>query len=267
MAKDERIESDMTEDALTELERIAEGSRPHSPYFDNIHPYQERSEIAIVEDWAKEMRKLGHSVCKIRLNVDENGSPDDPPDVLANIDGTLVGIEVTHLVEHVSENQVRIMSPRGITIMKWKKRRGELLFSCSDADLGEDERKEYEQRIRDDPRMHEGGFMPWTLESFNERLSQIIRKKDRRLGVKKKEVIQRHINQGTSGPVQEYFLLIFTPEPYLLEYLDTYLNETVLPRTKHFERVIMMGDYIPDGDSGHHPVFDLQLPRAANSRR
>ena len=94
MPKDEWTDND-----LEEMKRIAEKSRPHSPYFDNIHGYQDLAEIEKVKDWALEMEKHGYSICKIRPNLDAAGNQDDPPDALIEMGGQLVGIEVTDLME------------------------------------------------------------------------------------------------------------------------------------------------------------------------
>ena len=93
------VEEERSDEVLLALRRIADKSHPHSPYFDNLHEYQRRAETAIVQDWAEEMSRLGHSVCKIKSNED------DPPDVLAVMDRNLIGIEVTMLVEYVPEPQ------------------------------------------------------------------------------------------------------------------------------------------------------------------
>ena len=86
----------LTKTDLAELKRIVDKGHPSAPYFDNVVGYQELSEIACVNDWADEMRKQGYSIC----DIDEN--PDDPPDIVAEMDGKPIGIEVTYLVEYPS---------------------------------------------------------------------------------------------------------------------------------------------------------------------
>ena len=280
MPKDEYIDDVLSVSHLKVMQRIADNSSPHSPYFDNIRGYQKLSEIAIVEDWAKEIRKQGHSVCKIKLNVDDNGNPDDPPDVLAEMNGIPVGIEVTNLVEYVCQNQNPIYGPDKVTILKWKQSQGQIDFSWCGSDLDEDERKKVEQKIRENPRMYQGGWVLWTPECFQQRLRHIVKTKDEKTRKKKK----KQGSQALECRLQQQFLLIFTPELYLQDDLDAYVNKTELPRPKNFDRVFVMGDGIPQsGNSGirrehdpetsnityrevgpnlaeqHHPVFEVRL--------
>ena len=167
-------------DVIKEMKRIANESSPHSPYFDNVQGYQDRSEVEQVKDWAKEMRRRGRSIpgCKIRLNVDDSGKKDEPPDILVEMDGKLVGIEVTNLMKFVQENQIPIVSSGKKTILKWKCRQGQIVFSWSGSDLGDDERKELEETVRENPRNYQGGWAQWTLEGFQQHLREIVVKKE-----------------------------------------------------------------------------------------
>ena len=104
--KNERPEGTLADiEVLEEMLRIAGKSSPYSPYLDNIHGHQELAEVEKVQDWAKEMEKCGHSVSEIRLNLE------DPPDVLVEIDGKLVGIEVTDLVEFPERDAICSLPP------------------------------------------------------------------------------------------------------------------------------------------------------------
>ena len=112
--------------------RILEQYSPQSPYLDNIRGHQEWAELDKVRDWAKGMEKCGHSISRIRINLDECGKPDDPPDVLADMDGRPVGIEVTDLVEYPKKHAIWFAAPdRRATILTWKQRQnGTFDFRC-----------------------------------------------------------------------------------------------------------------------------------------
>ena len=175
MPKDEWTDND-----LEEMKRIAEKSSPHSPYFDNIHGYQDLAEIEKVKDWALEMEKHGYSICKIRPNLDAAGNQDDPPDALTEMDGQLVGIEVTDLMEYVSENRIRVVGQGKGTVLKWKLRRGEPVFSWCGSTLDKDGKNRLEDEVRANHRKFEGTFVQWTLELFQNRLREIVTKKTKR---------------------------------------------------------------------------------------
>ena len=133
-----RREDELPKDVIKEMKRIADESSPHSPYFDNVQDYQDDSEVEPVKNWAKEMRKRGHSIpdSKIRLNVDDSGKKDEPPDILVEMDEKLVGIEVTNLIEYVKENQVSIVSSGKEAILTWKyPQEDQIVFSWSGSDL------------------------------------------------------------------------------------------------------------------------------------
>ncbi len=174
-------EDELPEDVIKEVKRIADKSSPHSPYFDNVHDdqnpgpwiltYQDRSEVEQVKDWAKEMRKRGHSIGEPKPNFDESGNKDDPPDILVKMDGKEVGIEVTNLMKYVNENRISILSSGKETILEWKHRQGQIVFTWSDSDLDNDERKRFEETVRENPSYYQGKWTQWTLESFQQCLT------------------------------------------------------------------------------------------------
>ena len=254
MPKDEWTDND-----LEEMKRIAEKSRPHSPYFDNIHGYQDLAEIEKVKDWALEMEKHGYSICKIRPNLDAAGNQDDPPDALIEMDGQLVGIEVTDLMEYVSENLIRVVGQGKGTVLKWKLRRGEPVFSWCGSTLDKDEKNRLEDEVRANHRKFEGTSVQWTLELFQNRLREIVTKKNKQASSKKSKRVREQGEQALEFRLHRRVLLIFTPEVYLQDCLAEYLEKTELSRPENFDRVFVMGDYHPDGGSGHHPVFEVCL--------
>ena len=253
------LEEECLEDGLAELQRIAKMSRPHSPYFDNIHEYQSLAEIAKVEDWANHMIAHGHSVSQSRPNLDAAGNPDDPPDVLAEVNGRLVGIEVTDLMEYVPTNMIRILGCDRKTILKWKQSRGEPVFSWCGPALDKEERDEVEDEVREKPNAYQGICVMWTLDRFQDRLRAIVTKKDRQASSKKHRRAQIQGEQALELRMNGRILLIFTPEPYLQDNLDEYVAKTKLALPENFDRVFVMGDYLPDGGSGRHPVFEVCL--------
>ena len=225
----QRKEGDLTEDDLEELERIANKSSQFSPYFDNVQCYQDSSEVEQAKDWAKEMRKRGHSICKIDLNVDDKGKKDDPPDVLINMDGSLVGVEVTNLVVHLSDDQIeyRIWFP-------------------SDSHLNEEERRKHaEEAIQNRNKLSVPIGVEWSLSKFQGALTKSVDEKDTRAGNKKEERVQQNGEQALDCRLDKQFLLIFTPELYLQDKLAEYVEGTELPRPKNFDRIFVMGCGVP----------------------
>ena len=263
----QRNEDDLTEDDLKEMTRIADKSSPHSPYFDNVQGYQDPSEVAQVEDWAKEMRKRDHSIpgSKIRPNVDDSGKKDDPPDILVEMDGKLVGIEVTNLMEYVKENQVPIVSSGKEAILTWKYHQGQIVFSWSGSALDDDERKTLEEEVRKNPRCYRGGSAEWSLESFQQRLREIVVKKDELVSSKKKERVRERGEQALERRMNAIILLIFTPELYLQHNLPEYVEKTELRPPDNFDRIFLMGRVVPRQEAGSdlveedYPVFEFRL--------
>ena len=229
------VEEELSDEVLLALRRIADKSSPHSPYFDNMHEHQRRAETAIVRDWAEEMERLGQSVCEIKSNED------DPPDVLAVMDGNLIGIEVTMLVEYVREHQVGV--------------RGFLRDSPSD----EGESRIVAQRGSQSFPKYLPVACEWTLELFQIRLNEIARKKDKQARAKKDKREREQGEHALDWRLHRRIPLIFTPAIYLQDYLAEYLAKTELSRPEQFDCVFVMGDYVPDGGSGRHPVFEVCL--------
>ena len=174
------------------------------------------------------MRKRGHSICKIRPHVDDSGEKDDPPDILVEMDGKLVGIEVTNFMEYVHENRISISLSGKETILKWKCRQGQIVFSWSGSDLDDDERKKLEERVRKNPRKYQGGWAQWTLEGFQQRLREMVAKKDKQASSKKKERARERGEQALELRMNAKILLIFTSELYLQNNLAEYVEKTEL---------------------------------------
>jgi len=202
-------------EVLEEMQRIAEKSSPYSPYLDNIHDYRELAEVEKVQDWAKEMEKVGYSISCIRSNRD------DPPDVLARVDGKLVGIEVTDLVEYPKKHAIRFAtSDRRVTTLTWKKRQNGIL----------------------DFRWHGAEF-----------------DSDEKAGAKKAKRMRKNGVNALDSRLQGSLLLIFTPELYLQDHLAEYLDETKVRAPENFDRVFLMGHYVPGERPRRHPVFEVRL--------
>ena len=56
--------------------------------------YQDYFEVCATRDWARELRKSNHSIPDSKIKKND----DDPPDVLADMDGKRIGVEVTRLI-------------------------------------------------------------------------------------------------------------------------------------------------------------------------
>ena len=246
--KNERPEETLADaEVLEEMLRIAEKSSPYSPYLDNIHGYEELAEVEKVQDWAKEVEKCGHSISGIRLNLDESGKPDDPPDVLADMDGKPVGTEVTDLVEYPKRHQICFASAHGeVTILEWKQRQnGAFVFRWHGAELDTDEKAKWERKVKADPDKYKQGWVMWTLELFQMRLGEIVKKKDKKAGAKKTKRMRKHGKDTLDSRLHSSILLIFTPELYLQHHLAKYLEQTEVRRPENFDRVFLMGHYVP----------------------
>lgn len=242
---------------LEETLRILEKYSPQSPYLDNIHGHQGPAELDKVRDWAKEIEKRGHSISRIRLNRD------DPPDVIAHIDGKPVGIEVTDLLEYSKKHALWIATvDRTVTILTWRQRQnGTFKFDWHGAELGSDEKAEWECKVKADPDRYKGQGVEWTLELFQTRLAEIVKTKDEKIAAKKAKRMGEHGENALDSRLHNSFLLIFTPEFYLQAHLDEYLEETEVRRPENFDRVFLMGHYVPGERARRHPVFEVRLSR------
>ena len=256
----ERISVDAEE--LEEMLRILEQYSPQSPYLDNIRGHQEWAELDKVRDWAKEMEKCGHSILRIRINLDECGKPDDPPDVLADMDGRLVGIEVTDLVEYPKKHAIWFAAPdRRATILTWKQRQnGTFDFRWHGPEFDPDEKAKWERRVEANPDRYKD-WVDWPLERFQMRMAEIVRTKDEKAGAKKARRMRKHGENALDSRLHSSFLLIFTPELYLQHHLDRYLEETEVQRPQNFDRVFLMGDYVPGERPRRHPVSEVRPTR------
>ena len=250
---------------LEEIGRIAERSDPRVPYFDNIQGYKEFGELSKVQDWAEEMEKRGHVVAGIRLNADESGRPDDPPDVLAEVDGGLVGIEVTDLLVYVNERIMDFLGADGrVTRLTWRMRRGQVSsFRWDGPGLDEERRAGFERRIGENPHFYGEAWVEWPLKQFRQYLGRIVDRKDKQASTKRERRLREHGGNALDLRLSESFLLIFTPERHLQCYLEQYVEETELPRPRNFDRIFVMGEYMPDGGSGSHPLFEVPLSGVA----
>lgn len=248
---------------LEETLRIVKQFSPHSPYLDNIHGHQEPAELEKVRDWAKEMEKCGHSISRIRLNLDESGEKDDPPDVLADFDGRPIGVEVTHLVEYPKQHAVCIATADGkVTSVRWKRRQnGRFDFHWHGADLGPDEKANWKRKIKLDPGRHKGQGVEWTLERFQVRLAEIVTTKDKQAAAKRAKRMRKHGEVALDSRLHGSLLLIFTPEFYLQGHLAEYLEETVVRCPENFDGVFLMGRRVPGERPRRHSVFEVGLVR------
>ena len=238
----QRKQGDLTGHDLAELERIANKSSQFSPYFDNVQGYQDDSEVEQVKDWAIEMRKRGHSICKIDLNVDDKGKKDDPPDVLVNMDGSLVGVEVTNMVEHLNDDQIECR-----------------VWFASDSHLNEEGRRKLaEEVIQNHNKLSAPIGVEWSLRKFQERLKNIVNEKDTKMNKKKEERVHEKGEQALDYCLEKWILLIFTPELYLQDKLAEYVDAIELPRPKNFDRIFVMGCGITQsgGDPGVRREYD-----------
>lgn len=257
--KKQREEALLDGQVLEEMQRMVEKGRP--PYFDNVHGHQGLAELDKVRDWAEEMEKCGHPISGIRLNLDESGKPDDPPDVLAEIDGRPIGIEVTDLVEYPKQHTFCIVAAGRVTSLRWKRRQnGRIDFHWHGADLGPDEKAKWERRVKAGPdwRYREPG-VEWPLERFQMRLAEIVETKDEKAGAKKAKRMRMHGEDALDLRLHRSFLLIFTPEFYLQDHLDEYVEKTEVRCPENFDRVFLMGDYVPGERSRRRPVFEIRL--------
>ena len=84
-------EDDLSPQDLEEIRTLFEKRHPRAPRFDNVHGYQQLSEIDCVRDLAKEMNKRGHSIPLDKINA----NPNDPPDCFAEMNGQPIAVEVT----------------------------------------------------------------------------------------------------------------------------------------------------------------------------
>ena len=256
--KKQREEALLDGQVLEEMQRMVEKGRP--PYFDNVHGHQGLAELDKVRDWAEEMEKCGYSISGIRLNLDESEEPDDPPDVLAEIDGKPIGIEVTDLVEYPKQHTFCIVAAGRVTSLTWKQRQnGRFDFRWHGAELGADEEAKWEGRVKADPEKYKEEGGEWPLERFQVRLAEIVNTKDEKTGAKKAKRMRMHGEDALDLRLHRSFLLIFTPEFYLQDQLDEYVEKTEVCCPENFDRVFLMGDYVPGDRSRRHPVFEIRL--------
>ncbi len=248
---------------LEETLRIVEQFSSDSPYLDNIHGYQELAELERVRDWAKEMEKHGHSISRIRLNLDESGEKDDPPDVLADFDGKPTGVEVTDLVEYPKQHAVCIATADGrVTSVRWKRRQnGRFDFQWHGADLGPGEKATWERKIRLAPGQYKGQGVEWTLERFQVRLREVVATKDDKAAAKRAKRMRKHGEDALDSRLHGNVLLIFTPEFYLQAHLAEYVEGTVVLGPENFDRVFLMGRRVPGERPRRHPLFEVRLVR------
>lgn len=253
----ERTSVDIEE--LKESLRIAEKRSSRSPYGDNVdRVHQTRAELEMVRDWAREMEKCGHSVSEIRPNLDESGNHDDPPDVLAEVGGELVGIEVTNLMKHLKGYELFTLNSHGIATLRSKQRQnGTFDHHWRGAEVDPDATARREREIEANPHRHPP-WSEWTLEQFQTELAKIVKTKDDKALAKKAKRMLKHGENALDSRLHASFLLIFTPELYLGQRrLAEYLEQTAVRRPENLDRVFVMGYEPRDG----HPVFEVRLIR------
>lgn len=261
--EDDWIGDELPDGVLEEVRRLAEKSSPHTPYFDNLRGHQQLAELEMARDLARGMGERGQIVSQIEPNVDDQGRPDDPPDVLAEMDGMPIGVEVTSLLDYVSaqtERQTQFFSDHSVATLTWRMRGGQVDFLRWDAPgLDEDRRCAWEQLIRADPRTYLESWATWSLERFQQRLGEIVETKDKKLGAKKKRRLSERSPNALDRHLSENVLLVFTPERYLQPQLPEYLKKTELARPENFTRVFVMGDEARRGESWFRSIFDVRL--------
>ena len=217
-----------TKDFIKELKENAEKVKPSSPYLDNILGFQGLSEISMVEDWAKEMRKQGHSICKISKNKN------DPPDVLATLDGKPIGIEVTNLVIYLRNGQ----HAHEWTLEDFKERLMEIVETKDQkACRKRKERSERDGKRALDCRLHKLILLIFTPEMY----------------------LQRRI--------KEFLDQITLPQPHVFGQVFVMGDEVPSPDSNSGIR----GEWNPetssyddpevgpDNSGEHHPVFEVRL--------
>ncbi|MDE2822250.1 MAG: hypothetical protein OXK79_01940 [Chloroflexota bacterium] len=260
---DDRRDDGVPHGVIDEMRRLREKSSPQFPYLDNDRTSKKFGELDKVRDWAKEMAKRGHVVSGIQPNCDDCGKRDDPPDVLAELDGRPIGVEVTDLLEYIGaqhERQSLFFSDDGTTTLTWRMRGDQVEFLCWDgAGLDEDERRRWEQRISENPHYYREAWATWSPERFRERLGEIVETKDLKMGAKRKRRLSEQGQNALEHSLSQSVLLVFTPERYLQTRLDEYLKGTTLVQPKNFDRVFVMGDEVRRGRLKSHPVFSVQL--------
>ena len=216
------------EDFVKEVRRGAEKVKPSSPYLDNIREFQGLSEISMVEDWVKEMRKQGRSICKISENED------DPPDVLATLDGKPIGIEVTNLVIYLRKGQ----HAHEWTLEDFKERLKEIVEKKDQkAYRKKKERSEREGKRALDCRLHKQILLIFTPEMY----------------------LQRRI--------KEFLDQITLPRPHVFSHVFVMEDEAPSPdsnsgirgegnpETSSYDEPKID----PDNSGEHHPVFEVRL--------
>ena len=91
--------------AVKWFRKAADQGHPKAPYslislqgLDH-RDYQDLFEVFTTRDWASELRKSKHSIPDSKIETND----DDPPDVLAEMDGEQIGVEVTRIVDESTE--------------------------------------------------------------------------------------------------------------------------------------------------------------------
>ena len=171
-------------------------------------------------DWAKEMKKRGHSIpiCEIEAN------PNDPPDVKAKMDGKPIGIEVTRLAKF------------------WNPYKNPIV--CFPTPPAPDEQEKILGEIREEcSKMKQQSPVagPVPPGEFPERLKEMVHSKEKKT--------------PRDGALHKQFLLIVTEEQE--GDLDDYMKKIALPRPQNFDAVYVMGrQVLKSGDPGIRRKFN-----------
>ena len=205
---------------------------------------QQLFEIYTTQDWARELTKLGHSIPipTIKPNLDKQGEPDDPPDVLAVMNGEKIGVEVTRLFEYQTFDKA-----------------GTVYFGTERVP-DEDEKKKILEKLRQQYSKKPNWriSVEWTRETFENYLTETVQKKDGKM---------KDGKTGKDGSLRKQFLLCVTDEIHLGEdILSDYLtgnNKITLPRPENFDAIYVMGAPVSgekaDPVEIHYPVFEVCL--------
>ena len=203
--------------------------RGHATCWHGERKFQGPMEVFATRCWSEEMDKLGHSIpiCKIEENRDDKGNRDDPPDVLAEMDGNKIGVEVVELVDEKAIAKHPKIPPLRELV-----------------EPGPDALDKLPQPMPPE----------WPLEKFERRLRKRVQDKEGK-------VRKKHERDGKDNSLSKQFLLIVTCEPYLDEAtLSEYLKIIKLQRPRHFDGIYVMMSYVPNPAGkghGHYPLFEV----------
>ena len=202
--------------------------RGHATFWNTDNKSQGFMEVDAARNWAQEMNKRGHSIpiCKIEENRDGENRKNDPPDVLAEMDGEKIGVEATELVDEKAIKE----HPKIPPLMEL-------------VEPGPHALDKFPQPIP----------LQWPLDKFRKHLQNLVLDKEKKARKKEKRA-------GKDSSLSKQFLLIVTDEDWLDEAtLSEYLQTTKLQPPRYFDGVYVMMAYVPADGEGHYQVFEVTL--------